>query len=304
MRILVLGATGFTGAAFLDYLCNIKGLSVTALVHNRPPAKRHAQVHYLQAALSDIELSFLQSGNFDIIFHLARIPGKRWGDVGRTLAGWQGAKANRRLLAAINKLDKRPKLIYLSGSLMYGHMPGGKATENSKLNPAGFAKYYLHAEQPILKAINNGADNIMMLRAPWIIGDGSWYKQLYTEHVVKHNSVPIYGNPQRQMSVITVEDCAAMLWHYAANAPYASIYNIYTFQQVAYKSFVQYIADAYKCNELKQYTKDEMIGKMGKTAADSVNCEIILDTKYTTIKERYQPIYPDLAKYITEKAKG
>jgi len=303
MHILVLGATGFVGSVLVDHLIRLKDVTITAIVHNTVPATKHEQVRYINHSLSAIDHEFLSAGNYDYIFHLARIPGKKWGDAGRYIAGRKGAAANKKLLANINRLDKQPKLIYLSGSLMYGHIPGSAAIEQDAVNPAGFAKYYYHAERPILKAIEDGAEHLVMLRAPWIIGNGSWYKQMYTDHIKQHNVVPVYGNPQRRMSIITVEDCAGMLWHYAANAPGDAVYNIFTFQDVAYNDLVRQVAKAYNCDSFREIAEDEMKKKMGATVADSINCEVLLDTQHKNVLSSYKPLHTNLEAYIKELAK-
>src|SRR5690606_37678295 len=133
------------------------------IIHNRQPLVKY-DIEYVNASLPNIDYNFLEKGNFDYIFHLARIPGKGFGDMGRRFAGLQGAIANRKLLTTLKKLRRMPKLIYLSGSLMYGHRPGYSFTEAEKIQPTGYARYYYHAEQPILNAMYQGNMQIMMLR--------------------------------------------------------------------------------------------------------------------------------------------
>ncbi len=301
MNVLILGATGFTGTALSCYLSGMKDINTTAIIHNRQPRVK-CDVVYVNTSLQNIDYNFLEKGNFDYIFHLARIPGKGFGDIGRRYAGLQGALANHKLLTTLKKLRRMPKLIYLSGSLMYGHRPGYSFTESEKIQPAGYARYYYHAELPILNALYQGDMEIMMLRAPWVLGNGSWFHQLYTSHIMQHASVPVYGNIQRSMSMITVEDCAGMLWHYANNAVYNKVYNIYTFGNVIYKDFINDIKSAYNCTSTKVYAEKEMRVKMGKTSKNSICCEVVLGTSYHDIMDSYNPVYKCLPKYLAQLA--
>lgn len=302
MRVLVLGAAGFTGSTLLRHIQQIEGVVVTAMIHSKAPVAVLGNVSYVTSSLQDIDHSFLEKGDYDYIFHLARISGKRFGNLGRWWAGKQGAKANERLLNAITRLQKKPKIIYLSGSLMYGNRPGQTVTEDELLNPVGFARYYYLAEKPLLKAIHAGNENIMMLRAPWIIGNGSWFTQLYSSHIHKYHRVPVYGNAERKMSVITVEDCAGMLWHYANNANYAKVYNIYTWGSIRYADFINTIAAAYNCHTTKAYTEDDIAQLTDTTTRKSVCCEVALGTQYTEVFNSYQPVFTNLQDYIAKLA--
>lgn len=304
MKFLILGATGFVGNSLLIYLKGIGQVDITAVVHSTKPDKYYDGVNYITAALEDISYELLHKGSYDYIFHLARIPGNRFGNLGRRLAGYKGANANKRLLRIINTLPIKPKIIYLSGSLMYGHNPGHIKDEKDDLRPAGFARYYFHAEKPLLGAINNGSQQVMMLRAPWIIGEGSWFKQLYTQYITKNHTVPVYGNANRKMSLITVEDCAAMLYHYAFNASFGKVYNIYGWQDIVYSDFINLISAAYGCTEKKQYTESDMLSVMDKTTVSSICCEIVLGTIHKDVLDKYNYIDNDLGGYINKLVNG
>ncbi|MBZ0097824.1 MAG: hypothetical protein K8F30_01990, partial [Taibaiella sp.] len=196
----------------------------------------------------------------------------------------------------------KSRLVYLSGSLMYGHTPGKKSLETDVLQPVGFGRYYYYAERPILKALQKNDGNIIMLRAPWILGKGSWFSQLYEKHVFEKNAVPVYGDEHRRMSLVTVEDCAGMLWHYAVNAPAAGVYNIYTFGDISYGSFIKSIGKAYQQQAVTYYNERKLDEIMDKTTANSVCCEVLLDTQHPDLLNSYRPIFTDLDTYLTKLA--
>ncbi|MEZ5017822.1 MAG: NAD(P)-dependent oxidoreductase [Flavipsychrobacter sp.] len=298
MRILLIGATGFIGSALLDFLALKQEVQIDALLHKSIPQKKLDGVRYKTLSYTHIDLSFLQEGNYDYIFHLGRISVKKSGNIGRWYAGKKGRKANENLLQNIDKLPKKPKLIYLSGSLMYGDHQKKLMDEDTPLSPTGFAKYYYKAEQPFLDAIKNGAENIILLRAPWVLGLGSWFDQIYLNHIDKNGSAPIYGDKDRAMSIISLEDCAGMLWHYAQNAEKGGVFNIYTYQKVLLKDFVNLTAKAAGVNKVEHYPKYTLKKMADKTTIRSILCEILLDTKHKDIFNAYTPLYQDLEDYI------
>lgn len=302
MRILVTGASGFAGSALIKYLVGINNADITAIVHKTPVQVSHQHIRYVQSSIEDLPAFLKGEPEFDYIFHLARIPGKRFGNIGRILAGLQGARANKKILKAISGKGCKTRLVYLSGSLMYGHQPGKTSVEADSLHPAGFAKYYHLAEKPLLKAISNNTANIVMLRAPWIVGNGSWFAKLYEEHVLKQKKVPIYGNPDRHMSLISVDDCAGMLWHYATNAQASGIYNIYTVGKLSYMQFLNYIAKAYDTENYIAYNEEKMLKFADKTTVDSICCEVVLDTQYKDLLNSYKPIHNNPEIYIAQLA--
>ncbi len=297
MRILIIGSAGYVGSQLLQYLSTINGLELDALVHTKTPQVKYANVTYYRMSFEDIDNTFLAKGNYDYIFHLARISVKKYGNLGRKYAEYKGAKANKKLLDNIKKLERSPKLIYLSGSLMYGDHGATAIDEQTPLNPCGFAAYYAQGEQPFVEAVQQKTHDVTMLRAPWILGKGSWFDFLYAQPILTAHKIPVYGNEDRCMSFITVEDCAAVLWHYATHAS-SGIYNIYTFQSISVQDFTTALVKCRNAAEKQHYTKGDMLDIMDRTTMRSTLCEVVLKTKHQELLDSYTPIHNNFEHYI------
>lgn len=304
MRVLLIGATGFIGNELLHFLVQQEGVYIDAMVHKTLPQKKLNGVNYLKLSYTDIDVPLLQQGNYDYIFHLGRISVKKSGNIGRRYAGIKGRRANKKLLSNINSLDKKPKLIYLSGSLMYGDNGKQLVDEDTSLSPTGFAKYYYTAEQPFLEAIDNGATNIILLRAPWVLGLGSWFEQIYLQHIYKTKAIPAYGDEDRAMSIITVEDCAAMMWHYAQHSNKGGVYNIYTFQKIILKDLINLISNTTGIKDITNYTEQALRKMADNTTKASILCEVLLSTKHQDLLNTYTPLHPNLECYIANTIKN
>ena len=153
-HILILGVTGFIGSAFFKEL---KLTSKKAHFHLLIRTKEsnlintpNCTVYY--GDLETFDWSKLKSTP-DFVYHFARLNSTKWRKIGRMLATINGKKANKRLLAYLNKFAPSSKLYYLSGSLMYGNSTA-PIVEGNKLNPISFAKQYHIAEKPFIKNQN------------------------------------------------------------------------------------------------------------------------------------------------------
>ncbi len=207
MKILVLGASGFIGREILHELSQRSDLSIMALENKSKVKKDFPNVHIIKKDLYNLTLSDLPYSP-ELIIHAARYRTGRLGRIGRRLMAGKGKKANKKLLDQIKRMANPPRLIYLSGSLMYGNRIGKKITEDCPLSPISFAREYIKAEEVFLREIEKGQMDILMLRVPWVIGKGSWFKWNYIDPIKRQGKVPQYGEGLNQMSFIDVRDLA------------------------------------------------------------------------------------------------
>src|SRR5690606_16279114 len=160
----------------------------------------------------------------DIIIHAARNRTGKLGALGRSLMAWKGKLENQRLLKQCLRMKKPPCIFYFSGSLMYGHRPGEQIDEDAPLNPASFARQYFIAEKPFLNLQNKLP--IIMIRLPWVIGNGSWFRWKYLDYMQRHYAVPIYGSGIHKMSFMDVDAIAPAVIH-LLKINFSGVLNLY-----------------------------------------------------------------------------
>lgn len=205
-NILVLGASGFIGREIIRSLVQSQKCKIVALEHKRPVNIPGVQL--IHQNLSKLLLNKLPFRP-DLIIHAARLRTGKLGKIGRRIMAEKGKLANQKLLKQIARQDKPTRLIYVSGSLMYGSVPEYLIHENFPLSPTSFAREYVCAERPILKEIEKNNPHILMLRIPWIIGSGSWFEWNYMNFIKKNNKIPLYGEGKNTMTFLDVRNLAS-----------------------------------------------------------------------------------------------
>lgn len=216
--MFVIGGSGFIGKEIIGVLKKM-GLKVLAYEHKTPIGGVEVQRGDLKKAVCN--------GNYDILFHLAKFSHNR--TLGRILKSIMGYFLNRDIVRCLNG----EKLVYFSGSLVYGN---GSADENSKIRPVGFARFYFLQEKPILNY-----ENALILRPGWVLGDGSWFKRFYLNVMLERGFVPVYGNGENIMSIITLYDCAILSVQLSLKCK-KGVYNLF-YEHWKQKDFAEFLAD-------------------------------------------------------------
>ncbi|RYD56865.1 MAG: NAD(P)-dependent oxidoreductase [Sphingobacteriales bacterium] len=207
MNILLIGGSGFIGKAILNKLLD-EGHTVMATQHKTPiGTAQHPKLTVIKTAIGKIRLSKLPYIP-DVVIHAARNNASFGGKWGRMMVAAKGFVENNRLMNEVRSSKTPVRMIYISGSLMYGNAPQQFIDETFPTRPVSFAREYVQAEKPILKEIEKSNPNVVMLRVPWVIGDGSWFKWNYANYMARHKAVPLYGNGQNRMTFVDVADIA------------------------------------------------------------------------------------------------
>jgi len=120
----------------------------------------------------------------------------------------QRTKASmERLCTAVRNATGSIHVVAVHGSLSYGCQGERLIQPGDGLHPVGFAEAYAIAEGPLRQLADDGGD-VGVFRAPWVLGPGSWYLQMYASG----GSVPILGRGEQWMSLVAVEDLATQIW--------------------------------------------------------------------------------------------
>jgi len=219
---LVLGGSGFLGAPLVRRLC-AAGVRTTCLLHRSPLPVAAAGV--LRGSVDRFPWRTLERDPPDVVFHLARIPGR--GGIRGALTRVRNRVANERLLLALTSWPRPPLVVYVGGTLAYGSHGEEPVTEQTPLAPTSFSRDYHKAELPWLRAQRGNDAPVIVARPAWVLGPGSWFEVYYGRFLRAERAVPLYGPGDNWMSLVHVEDCAGLLEHAARRALPMSVVNVF-----------------------------------------------------------------------------
>lgn len=291
-NIWVLGGTGFIGRALVEHLAEDPSNALHLLVHRNVPYRLLEPFNTFTGSLPDFDLTWWEKYPPDVIFHLARLGGGN--AVTRYFASYRGAQANRRIIRYLSALKSPPIIVYVSGSLMYGHQNEGQwATEQSPLLPTSYARYYIQGELPWMEAQQAQLLDIRFARPGWILGESSWFRGFYWDTFLKTGMIPLFGNGSQLMSLIQVDDCAGQIANLARNGAKCQNLNIFSGSPVSQEAFAETLALLLH-TQTKPFTMSELKLRYGNTVAEALTSSIPLHTQYPEMAGRYTPRYPDL----------
>jgi nucleoside-diphosphate-sugar epimerase len=219
---LVLGGSGFLGMPLVRRLC-AAGVRTTCLLHRSPIPVSEAVV--LRGSMDQIRWRTLEQDPPDVIFHLARIPGR--GGIRGLLTRARNRLANERLLGWVVSYQHPPLVVYVGGTLAYGSHGQEWVTEQTPLAPISFSRDYHKAELPWLRAMHGSDAPVIVARPAWVLGAASWFEAYYRRFIREERAVPLYGAGENWMSLVHVEDCAGLLVHAARCALPMSVVNVF-----------------------------------------------------------------------------
>ncbi len=277
-RVILTGSNGFLGNRVLHALLedNIETLAV----ENRHPILLEGNYQKIKGGTAAITTKLIDDFKPDAIIHCARPTISRFKRTGRKIAARKAASINRKLLRHIQNSNQKPKLVFASGSLMYGNH-AQPHDENSPLRPISYARQYYRGEIPINRAATNDEPCVIILRFPWLLGNGSWFKWFFIETIKKHRAIAGIGSMDNQMEIIDVDDAGKLMMEYARSVESSGIYNIYSKKPVSQAAFVK--ATSIEFNVPVKAYSDIFKQKMEKEAIEAFSSNILLKSGYNDI---------------------
>ena len=201
MKVLLVGGNGFVGRALL----NQKPTRIIAdptYCHN-PPSKNIDT--WIQLDLLKITDWSKTLNGYDAVLICARPKGATLKQ--RDAIAKETKTARTAMMAVRLEMDNPPYVFALHGTLSYGDC-GQEIVENTQIyNPTGYATSYGIGDEPLRHEAEKGMIGIM--RAPWILGNGSWFNALYCS-----NEIPLFPGQPIWMAVVEVNDLATEIWHH------------------------------------------------------------------------------------------
>ncbi|MDZ7742142.1 MAG: NAD(P)-dependent oxidoreductase [Bacteroidota bacterium] len=282
-RCILIGGSGFLGRHVLEEL--IREQAEVHVVEHREKIPESSDYKIIPGGISSLHTGFLDKLKPDVIFHCARPtnPSLRW--AGRKMAAGIAAGLNKRLLKSLQRCKLHPKLVFASGSLMYGNHEYPRE-ESDELNPISFARQYYKGELPLVNACRRKEYPIQVLRFPWLLGDGSWFKWFYLENIDKKQAIPAFGEGQNMMHFLDVKDAATLMVGYARKAPFPRIHNIFSEQLMKQEEFLDILAGKFHA-DIRDY-REVFDGGIEKEALEAFTSNIILRTEYPDILDQFK----------------
>lgn len=295
-NIWIFGGTGFIGKALLKLLSGSADYKLHLLVHRNIPYKFLESFSVYTGSLENFDLSWMEKYPPDIIFHLARLGGSN--AISRSYSSRKGAKANERIIQFLSGQKTPPVIVYVSGSLMYGHQQNSSfANENTELRPVSYARYYYRAEEPWLKAQLSNQLDIRFARPGWILGTESWLEVFYRQPFLRSGKIPQYGDGRQLMSMIHLEDCVAQIVKLANKGRRNQNLNIFSGPPVSQKDFAELLAELVNA-EVEPMSVPKLKKLYGQTVTDALTTSIPMTTIYPELCKSDSFRYPDAESMI------
>lgn len=279
LKILLTGGSGFIGSAVLDALASRAEVEVFALTHKKPLIPHAKNVRVITGGMANVGASRLVQIKPDVVLHLARPTMPALRGLGRKLAAFSGYWQNAAFIKNIVKTCPQTRLVYVSGSLMYGiNTHGQKHTEQSELNPISFARDYVRTEQPILTCLHEGKMPVTVLRVPWVLGAGSWFGWVYGSHFTRFGTIPVFGDGQNQMHFILRKDFAKWMCDDLLKTDVNGIRNVFSPTVMTQLEFANMLAHHLGC------TLDHHTGFYEKAIREAFTSTIELGTDFNDVQ--------------------
>ncbi|MCH2643337.1 MAG: NAD-dependent epimerase/dehydratase family protein [Candidatus Thalassarchaeum sp.] len=259
-RTLVTGGSGFIGSAIIKASTS----NIRALVHKEAVEGNNIDRVYGDFLSGENQFEKWIDGVNSII-HTARPSSGN--TAGRYRIARRTRKANISMVSAV-KEAKIPSTILMHGSLSYGHRGEELVQTDSILNPVGYAEAYSIGERPWVDYLYSGG-GVKVVRAPWVLGPGSWFEMLYCEE-----KIPVFGDGSQWMSLVSVESLADFTWSVLSDEP--GVYHPQLLYRCRQSDFAKIVSEIRGVGT-SVVSRSRLTRKYGKMATDSICSSMRLD---------------------------
>jgi nucleoside-diphosphate-sugar epimerase len=288
--IWLLGATGFIGEALFRRLSNNQNCNLVILLNRNMPFRRCEHHHVIMGGMEGMNPYWLERFPPSIVFHMARPAGSN--SLTRTLAAYRGETANKKMVAMLANLTKPPVVVYGSGSLVYGQQNHqNSADETYPVSPLAFARYYYRNEIPWHQAVHRQLPDVRFVRPGWIVGPGSWFYSFFWKPYIHCGMVPYYGDGNQKMSLIHIEDCAALTEAIGFQGDQNQVLNIFTGTPITQKGFAECMANILHTSTYN-VSITETKQRYGSTTAMALTSSIPMSTIHQDFYDKLMLRYP------------
>ncbi len=281
--VIVIGASGFLGQQVVKNLLN-RGYKVFS-VQNKKSLNELENNKIIRGGIKALTFRKIKEINPVAIYHCARPTFSHFRKWGRVLASLKAYRLNKFLLKQIIKSGTSSTLIFASGSLAYGN---SNVTHNelSEVNPISYSRQYFFGVKPLIKASKENKNRVLILRFPWIIGNGSWFSWFYLDNIRKYNKIPLFGNGNNKMTFIDIEDAAGLMIEYGEQNIENGIYNIFSPSIFTQKEFIDQLSN--HTNAIVVDFKSIYTQGVERAGLDAFTSNILLATNYPNILNKYK----------------
>lgn len=285
---LVLGGSGFLGAPLVRRLY-AAGVRTTCLLHRTPLPVAQADV--LRGSVDRFPWRKLEDDPPDVIFHLARIPGRV--GIRGAVTRVRNRVANERLLLELAGWSRPPLLVYVGGTLAYGSRGEEPVTERTPLAPTSFSRDYHTAEVPWLRALRGNDAPVIVARPAWVLGPGAWFEVYYRRFLRTERAIPLYGSGDNWMSLVHVEDCAGLLEHAARRAPPMSVVNVFAGPPLRQVELAERLARL-TALPIRRVPLEEIERRFGRAVREAFEFSARVGTVHEALHDGYRMEHQDL----------
>jgi nucleoside-diphosphate-sugar epimerase len=278
---LVLGGSGFIGAPLVRKLCGA-GVRTTCLVHHTNP---ESEARVVRGSIDRFDWATLEADPPDVIFHLARIPGR--GPIRGPLTRVRNRVANERLVRALARWERPPLVVFVGGTLAYGSRGDELVTETTPLAPTSFSRDYHQAELPWLRALADHAVPVIVVRPAWVLGPGAWFEAYYRKFMRTEGAVPLYGPGDNWMSIVHVEDVAGYIVHAARHALPMSIVNVFDGAPLRQLELAERLARLTKL-PIRTISFEDLARRFGRAVREAWEFSCRVGTVHTALHAEYR----------------